>query len=846
MTKNREKKPTIEVKKPLAVAIPRKTTPAAMLPVRPRGGVFGRPVAHATSKHKKATLTASKNDANEGEMLLFGSIGADWFGEGITAQSFNDELQNLGDVDKITLRINSGGGDVFEATAIYNMLVKHDAEVIIEIEGVAASAATLIAMAGDKVHISENAHFMIHAASGMAWGNAEEIRQYLKLLDNADGLIRLTYSARTSLSDSELLEMMSTDNWMTAQEAKDHGFVDVIDEAKRVKPHVTKASASNVAQEKVALSPERLAAFTGNLQTLAAMVRPAASLTNTTGGSPQPVTPVSKERKMNAKLRAKCVAAGMSDKLTDEQANAWFDENMDKVLTAKVEAPKTPEAVIEQTVAAAGAVNIQAELQKWENARAEKRKAWRKEVDANISLAFGDAVPAGLKEQCYDLQEEGVDSVRAKVQQAKKDADTQIADGGIRINFKPTQPRDNHIAAIRTGVMARCLSNFISAEDVKLTPSQILEKHLPEKDRPNGWSDFAQMPLSKIAEQCLLADGLTYDQINRLNVTQIAQASLGFYRQAGVRASAAIHTTGSLAEITRDAVNKSLLAGYQEAPQTWRGPGRQATSVSDFKDIHRVKLGAAANLPVWNDNTAPEKAKLSNEKEKYAVEARAETLSFSWRLIVNDDLDALSRRPQLLGDAAARTVNAVFWQQVTSNPTMADAQALFLETPAGNRKRSNYITGSATPTNSTIGSMKKLMRLMHGLNTPEGNEGDDVLNLTPSFIVGPAALEELILKQVLSGADPASGGNSAVYNTARQLTPVIEPLLDADSATAWYLFASPGRVDTVEVTFLQGQETPFAHEWMDDETMCQNYTIVQTFAAKAIDHRGIIKHKGAV
>ena len=90
-------------------------------------------------------------------------------------------------------------------------------------------------------------------------------------------------------------------------------------------------------------------------------------------------------------------------------------------------------------------------------------------------------------------------------------------------------------------------------------------------------------------------------------------------------------------------------------------------------------------MPVWEDNTEPQPAKLSNEAEKYAVEARAETISFSWRLMINDDLDALSRRPQLMGDAAARTINAFFWQQVTSNPVMADGQTLFLATPTGLR-----------------------------------------------------------------------------------------------------------------------------------------------------------------
>jgi hypothetical protein len=272
---------------------------------------------------------------------------------------------------------------------------------------------------------------------------------------------------------------------------------------------------------------------------------------------------------------------------------------------------------------------------------------------------------------------------------------------------------------------------------------------------------------------------------------------------------------------------------------------RQAASVEDFKEIRRVKLGAAQNLPIWVDNTEPEEAKLSNEAETYAVEARAEKLSFSWQLIVNDDLDAISRRPQLMGDAAGRTVNYVAWQAMLKNPVMADGQTLILETPTGRRFRSNYTTGSATPTNASIGAMKAKMRKMRGLNTADGKESDEILNIEPYFIVGPTDLEETILKQVYSGADPASGGNAAVFNTSRTLTPIIEPLLDLDSLTAWYLFALPNRVDTIELAFLAGQENPMTHEWMDPGTMSQHFTIVQTYAARAIDFRGIQKHKGA-
>jgi hypothetical protein len=207
-------------------------------------------------------------------------------------------------------------------------------------------------------------------------------------------------------------------------------------------------------------------------------------------------------------------------------------------------------------------------------------------------------------------------------------------------------------------------------------------------------------------------------------------------------------------------------------------------------------------------------------------------------------MDALSVAPSRLGAAAARTVNAAAWAQITSNPTMQDAQALFLETPAGLRFRSNNTVGAATPTTATLQTMTSKMRLMRGLNTPEDAESQDILNLSPSFIVGPTALETTIRQLVLSAYDPVVS-QFQVFNTASYLTPVIEPLLDADSATAWYLFASPSLIDTVEVTFLQGQESPVGRQWEDPKNLAQSWAVMQTFAAKAIDHRGMQKHKGA-
>ena len=807
-------------------------------------GFATRPVAASPAQRDKRRQTRgpvghieASVTAGIGELMMFGTIGSDWYGEGITAKSVDAALKDMGAVGEINVRANSGGGDVFEGTAIYNALVKHPAKINMIIEGVAASCMTLIAMAGDTITIAENAHWMIHNARGMAYGTADELRQYLTLLDNADAMIRKTYSARTEIDDDELIEMMSFDNWMTAQEALDNGFVDAIDPVKsKAKPHVTPED--SISRTPTQITPERLAAASGYLLALSAIVQPKAP----TGSSPQPVPPITKDDTMNKKLRARCVAAGMDEKLDDVAANAWYEANEEKLFA---KAPVVPLEDVAKPAPSLTTDEILNLVDAREKKAREARNAWKEEVKATLVMAIGENYPADLRDELFDVEINDMATLRAKILEAKSKAEEAYDDGGPHISFASSQPRDQYRAALRDGLLTRCLTNFMTVKDVSLTQEQRIEKHLPAATRAKGSEDFAHMSLVDIARQCLLADGLRPDIVLKLNNERVAMAALGYYQNAGIRADAAIHTTGSFLYITQDAMNKTLLAGFEESPSTWRGPGRQAASVPDFKTIHRIKLGAASSPPVWPDNTAPEEIKLANEQETYAVEAYAESIKFSWRLLINDDLDALSRTPQLMGDAFSRGVNAHFWQQWTSNPVMSDGQAVFLATPAGNRKRSNLTTGSATPTNTTIAAMKTKMRLMRGLNTPEGNESADILNLTPTFIIAPAALEELVLKQVMSGADPASSGNSAVYNSARSLIPVIEPLLDANSSTAWYLAASPGRVDTCEVTFLQGHETPRVHMYMDNESMAQCANVIQAYAAKFIEHRGVQRHDGA-
>lgn len=164
------------------------------------------------------------------EIRIYEEIGA-W---GITAKQFADDLAALGDLTAINVRINSPGGDVFEALAIHNALQRHPAKVTTYIDGLCASAATIIALAGDETHMVSNGMYMIHEPWTFAGGDAEAMQKSADLLNITAEQIVSMYARKTGLTSDELRAKMHVETWMTAQEALDEGFIDMIDEPLRV------------------------------------------------------------------------------------------------------------------------------------------------------------------------------------------------------------------------------------------------------------------------------------------------------------------------------------------------------------------------------------------------------------------------------------------------------------------------------------------------------------------------------------------------------------------------------------------------------------------------------------
>lgn len=175
-----------------------------------------------------------KAAGSRGEIWLYDQIGESFWGDGISAKTFQKELSALGRVTTLNVRINSPGGDVFDGLAIYNQLKTHPARVVVDVDGLAASIASVIAMAGDEVRMAANSMMMIHNPHGMAVGDANEMQRVAALLQQVKGSLSDTYAARTGQQKDQLSAWMDDETWMSAETAVQYGFADVVTDAQQV------------------------------------------------------------------------------------------------------------------------------------------------------------------------------------------------------------------------------------------------------------------------------------------------------------------------------------------------------------------------------------------------------------------------------------------------------------------------------------------------------------------------------------------------------------------------------------------------------------------------------------
>ena len=291
----------------------------------------------------------------------------------------------------------------------------------------------------------------------------------------------------------------------------------------------------------------------------------------------------------------------------------------------------------------------------------------------------------------------------------------------------------------------------------------------------------------------------------------------------------AINSTSTFPAIMSNLANKSVMTGFNEAETTfqiWAGKG----SNRDFKEAARVALSEAGNLELVPEGGQFQQDFLGEASARTKVATYGKLFSLTRQAIINDDLGLFSKIATKYGSAAKRLVNKMVYAQLTGNVKMQDNVALF-DTKHGNVAG----TGEAL-------SVKAIAKAITAMRRQKGITGDATLNITPKYLVVPPELE-MVAYQIVNSTAAVDGVNSGVVNPYKGRFVVVADaeLTDPD---AWYLVADATQHDTIEVTYLNGVETPRLETRQGFDVDGIEYKVAFDCGVSALDFRGVYKNAG--
>ena len=326
--------------------------------------------------------------------------------------------------------------------------------------------------------------------------------------------------------------------------------------------------------------------------------------------------------------------------------------------------------------------------------------------------------------------------------------------------------------------------------------------------------DWAGQTLLDLAKECLESSGTRTRRLPRHEIAKLALS------------------TSDFPSILADVANKTLRQAYEAYPRTFLPFSRRRSAV-DFKNINAVQLGEAPSLMKVNEKGEFTHGSIAESKETYKLATYGRIVSITRQTIINDDLSAFTRIPAGFGVAAATLESDTVWGIITSNPAMGDGVTLF----HSNHANLNTGAGSAL-------ALAGLGAGMAAMAKQKGLDGVTVLNVQPRYLVVPVALQLTAFQMIAPNLAPAKSAD-LVPDYIRALTPIAEPRLDAASTTAWYLFASPDQIDTIEYAYLEGQDGVYIETRQGFDVDGVEIKARLDFGAKAIDWRGLQKNAGA-
>lgn len=286
------------------------------------------------------------------------------------------------------------------------------------------------------------------------------------------------------------------------------------------------------------------------------------------------------------------------------------------------------------------------------------------------------------------------------------------------------------------------------------------------------------------------------------------------------------HSSSDFPNLLGAVANKFLRQAYNSYPGGARVIARK-TTVPDFKAKQRLMFGEAPGLTLVRPSDEIQRGTIGESKESYAAQTYAKIFSINRQAIINDDLNAFGQLSQKWGRAAAEFEAGQIVSLLTSNPVLAtDGVALF------HANHGNLDSTSAIAV-ATLGTAKQKMRLQKGL------DGKTPIDATPKYLLVPAALETIAL-QYVTQITPAQSSN--VNPFTGQLEVVVDPRLDATSATQWYVASDPSLIDTIEYAYLEGQEGVYLETKQGFDIEGIDFKARVDFGAGVLDFRGLYRN----
>lgn len=343
-------------------------------------------------------------------------------------------------------------------------------------------------------------------------------------------------------------------------------------------------------------------------------------------------------------------------------------------------------------------------------------------------------------------------------------------------------------------------------------------------------NEFSGMTLRELVAESIAAAG---GRPHSMDARTMVGVGLGL-PGAGITMSSGQASTSDFANILANVANKAMLKGYEEADETfdqWTAKG----SLSDFKPQKRVDLGLFPTLSSIQEGAEYTHATISDRGETIQLATYGKMFAITRQSIINDDLDAFTRIPMRMGRAAKRTIGDLVYAVLTSNPTMSDGVALF-----------HASHGNLAPTGSamSVASLDDARARMMKQKDPDGIA--QALNIRPMWIIVPVALEGTARVLMDSEKDPGVlNVNAARPNYMRGMAKVVsDARLDVASTSAWYLAADGAQHDTIEVSYLYGNDKPYIEQQQGWNVDGLEFKVRIDAGVKALDHRTMHKNAG--